>query len=115
MFRPLPEYPPMPDSSADRDPLDRLAEEFVARLRAGERPSLEEYAARLPGREGEVRDLFPALVEMEQLKPVTADQTGAYAPAVEPSDPDRVGEFRVLRRVGVGGMGVVSEAVQESL
>ncbi len=105
----------MADSSADRDPLDRLAEEFVARFRAGERPSLTEYADRLPDRADEVRDLFPALVEMEQLKPVTADQTGGYVPTVEPSDPVRLGDFRILRRVGAGGMGVVYEAVQESL
>ncbi len=45
----------MPDSSADRDVLDVLAEEFVARFRAGERPSLTEYADRLPGRADEVR------------------------------------------------------------
>ena len=105
----------MADSSADRDPLDRLAEEFVARYRAGERPSLTEYADRLPERADEVRDLFPALVEMEQLKPVTADQTGGYVPTVEPTDPVRLGDFRILRRVGAGGMGVVYEAVQESL
>jgi len=105
----------MTDSSADRDPLDRLAEDFVARFRAGERPSLEEYAAQLPDRAGEVRDLFPALVEMEQLKPVTADQTGGYTPAVAPSDPVQLGDFRILRRVGQGGMGVVYEAIQESL
>ncbi len=54
----------MSDSSADRDPLDRLAEEFVARYRAGQRPSLTEYVRRLPDRAEEIRDLFPALVEM---------------------------------------------------
>ncbi len=105
----------MADSSDDRDPLDRLAEEFVARFRAGERPSLTEYAARLPDRADEVRELFPALVELEQLKPNTSDRTGDYAPAVGPSDPTQVGEFRILRRVGVGGMGAVYEAIQESL
>src|SRR5947207_7973721 len=52
---------------------------------------------------------------MEQLKPVTADGTGSFTPIAEPSDPARVGEFRILRRVGFGGMGVVYEAVQESL
>jgi eukaryotic-like serine/threonine-protein kinase len=96
----------MSDSSADREPLERLAEEFVARFRAGERPSLTEYADRLPDRAGEIRDLFPALVEMEQLKPGSGNRTGSLAPACRGSaDPDRVGEFRILRRVGVGGMG----------
>jgi hypothetical protein len=58
----------MPDSSADRNPLECMAEEFVARFRAGERPSLTEYANRLPEQADEVRELFPALIEMEQLK-----------------------------------------------
>jgi Protein kinase domain len=105
----------MPDSSADRDALELLAEEFVARFRSGERPSLSEYACRLPDRAEEVRDLFPTLVEMEQLKPVAADHSGDYRATVESADPQRVGEFRILRRVGVGGMGAVYEAVQESL
>ncbi len=105
----------MSDLSDERDPVDLLAEEFVNRLRSGQRPSVTEYADRCPQRADDIRDLFPALVEMEQLKPVTADNTGAYLPAAEPSDPLRVGEFRILRRVGFGGMGVVYEAMQESL
>jgi serine/threonine protein kinase len=105
----------MPDSSADRDPLDVLAEEFVNRYRAGQRPRLSEFILRQPDRADEIRELFPALVEMEQLKPVSGDRTGDFAPVAEPTDPLRVGEFRILRRVGHGGMGVVYEAVQESL
>jgi serine/threonine protein kinase/WD40 repeat protein len=105
----------MPDSSLDRDPLDRLAEEFVQRLRAGQRPSLTEYAQRHPELAEPIHELFPALVEMENLKPATGEHTGAFTPAAEPTDPVRVGEFRILRRVGQGGMGVVYEAVQESL
>jgi eukaryotic-like serine/threonine-protein kinase len=106
----------MSDSSADRDPLDRLAEEFVARHRAGERPSLTEYAGRLPDRADEVLELFPALVEMEQLKPVSSEQTGDFAsPTPEPGLPGRLGDYRIIRLVGRGGMGAVYEAVQESL
>jgi eukaryotic-like serine/threonine-protein kinase len=110
-----PECNVMPESSGDRNPLDLLAEDFVARFRAGERPALSEYAGRHPDLAAEIRDLFPALVEMEQLKPSTADQTGSFPSASEPTDPIRVGEFRILRRIGSGGMGVVYEAVQESL
>ena len=76
---------------------------------------LTEYAERHPDLAEEIRELFPALVEMEQLKPVSADCTGAFVADIEASDPDRIGEFRILRRVGYGGMGVVYEAMQESL
>ena len=105
----------MLESSADRDPLERLAEEFVTRYRSGQRPALTEYCGRHPELAEQIRELFPALVEMEQLKPVTTDRTGDFIPTIEPADPVRVGEFRILRAVGRGGMGVVYEAVQESL
>ena len=105
----------MSESSADRNPLDRLAKEFVHRLRAGQCPSLTEYAQRHPELAESIRELFPALVEMEHLKPVAADDASGRAPVIESSDPVHVGEFRILRRVGRGGMGVVYEAIQESL
>ena len=104
----------MADSSENRDLLDLLAEDFVARFRGGERPSLSEYVNRMPDRADEVRELFPALVELEQLKPPDDESTGDVPPS-SPADPERIGEFRILRRLGVGGMGVVYEAIQELL
>jgi serine/threonine protein kinase/predicted Zn-dependent protease len=105
----------MSESSAERNLLDVLAEEFVARFRAGERPALREYIERHPDLADEIRDLFPALVEMECYKP--ADQTTDFpVPLDGPSGyPGQIGEFRILREVGRGGMGVVYEAVQETL
>ena len=38
----------MSDSTADRDPIEMLADSFLARLRRGERPSVEDYAAQHP-------------------------------------------------------------------
>ncbi len=68
----------MSDSTGSgRDPVEQLAESFQARLRRGERPSLEEYIARCPERADDIRELFPALVEMEQLKPGVQVATGA--------------------------------------
>ena len=44
--------------------LTRLADEFAARYRAGERPSLQEYIDRHPELADDIHELFPAMVEM---------------------------------------------------
>ena len=56
-------------SSSDQDTVDRLAEEFVARHRRGEHPDLAEYTDQFPQYADAIRDLFPALVLIEQVKP----------------------------------------------
>src|SRR5262249_41458164 len=72
---------------------------------------------RFPDLAGRIRALFPALVEMEQAggPPCRGDTSTPGRPPHPEPVPDRVGEFRILRKVGEGGMGVVYEAVQESL
>jgi serine/threonine protein kinase/Tfp pilus assembly protein PilF len=104
----------MSESSSEVNPLDALAEEFVSRWRAGERPSLDEFIARRPDLADDIRDLFPGLVVMEGVRPDRADTTGPFAPGPAPTL-KRLGDFRILREVGRGGMGVVYEAEQESL
>ena len=55
-------------SSADYGQFEVLAEEFAARFRRGERPGLQEYIDRCPELADEIRELFPALVEVERVK-----------------------------------------------
>ena len=56
--------------SGQYDRLDQLAEEFAVRFRRGERPSLQEYTDRYPELAEEIRELFPAMVRVEQAEGV---------------------------------------------
>jgi hypothetical protein len=106
----------MPSSNSSRDVvLEQLAADFVERHRQGKYPPLSEYTDRYPDLAADIRDLFPALVQTEKLKPSDAadDFERPATPAL--ADLERLGDYRILREVGRGGMGVVYEAEQESL
>jgi serine/threonine protein kinase len=104
----------MSGSPSGNDPLGRLADEFLERYRRGERPALTEYTDRHPELAAQLRELFPALVLMEDVRPGPHTAAGAAVPPAEGS-PRRLGEYRIVREVGRGGMGVVYEDEQESL
>jgi eukaryotic-like serine/threonine-protein kinase len=106
----------MSDSTVGRDPIEVLADSFLARFRRGERPSIEEYAAQHPELAEEIRSLLPALVMLEQEKSIAGPATGLNGGAVSAGPaPRQLGDYLILREIGRGGMGVVYEAVQQSL
>lgn len=101
----------------ERDPLEQLTDEFLQRLRSGEKPSVAEYAERHPELASQIREIFPALLILEQAGP--QGTAGSFGLLGDPNSPQRtpptIGDYQLVREIGRGAMGVVYEAQQQSL
>jgi eukaryotic-like serine/threonine-protein kinase len=95
-----------------------LAEEFLDRCRKGERPSFQEYIDRHPELAAEIKEVFPAMAMMENIavaeSSLAGDEAGKTAKQTEIAL-KQLGDYRLIRVIGHGGMGVVYEAEQVSL
>jgi serine/threonine protein kinase len=96
-------------SPRESDSLDSLvgqvADEFLRRQEAGERPDVEEYVAHHPQAADLLRKVLASLQVLDLSHPVVGDGAAAR----------ELGDFRLLREIGRGGMGIVYEAEQVSL
>lgn len=101
-------------SEGGRDPLELLATQFLEESRQGKRPRVEEYAARYPRLAGELRELLSTLLALEEMKS-RQELASVRQPLPEHWNITRLGEFRVLREIGRGGMGVVFEGIHEKI
>jgi WD40 repeat protein/serine/threonine protein kinase len=89
-----------------------LVEELTAKLQAGEAVDLDAILQAHPGDAEPLRRLLPALL---LLADVSRSQAASLPGVPAGNELGELGDFRILREVGRGGMGIVYEAEQLSL
>jgi eukaryotic-like serine/threonine-protein kinase len=113
-MNPTPDLPP-----TDDDPrLLRVVQEYLGELEAGRRPDRRALAARFPDLAEAMAPYLDALDMVHGAAPLlhASSRDGAGSPtAGELQTAEPLGDFRIVREIGRGGMGVVYEAVQRSL
>src|SRR5262249_43337477 len=105
-------------STMGQDPvLDELVEEFAQKLRAGVPETVEDFVRRHPDHREQLLQVLPAIQALAQFGP-----PGLGGLLGQGSEEDQVAgrlgtlcDFRLIREIGRGGMGVVYEAQQISL
>ena len=90
----------------------QLAEEIEAAMAAGRQPNVCGIVGKYPQLARQIEQMVPALTALYQLGHKSHESIPAAADSIRTGC---LGDFRIVREIGYGGMGVVFEAEQVSL
>ena len=91
-----------------------LVEEFCGRVEAGESIDPASFAAEYPEHAGALLEVLPAAAAMAALGDAGSASASSFDGEGIPGA-GMLGDFRISREIGRGGMGIVYEAEQASL
>ena len=95
--------------------VEQLADDFVQAIRAGQGCSIEDYASAHPRLANQIRKLFPTILMMESARDQSLSRRTDGRVLKGPEPIRQLGDFQIIREIGRGGMGIVFEAIQQSL
>jgi len=99
------------DSGPDDPHVLQAVEEYLAALEAGQAPQRDEFLARHAAIAARLAEYLDGLELIHRAAPVA----GADTSADDLGGAEPLGDFRLVREAGRGGMGIVYEAIQRSL
>ena len=88
--------------------VNALVEQYMELARCGTAPSIAEFVQLHPEHAAELHDLLETVLVVNQLGPQNQQNNSS-------DDFPEIADYQLLRIAGRGGMGVVYEAIQESL
>src|SRR5438105_9665598 len=100
------------DPDLDDPRVFQAVQEYMVALESGRKPDRDAFLARHPEIAPALSECLAGLDLLHTTGPKLRDPP-LTAPTAEP--PTALGDFRIVREIGRGGMGVVYEAVQLSL